>query len=99
MAIWRNSSMETFYASADAVETEPCEVRVSGNNIVVSYGSAGDYITYEGIETGEGHFKLHAPHVGGRATLHRLPGEDVLEGWWFEDGLEGMWRIHLDDEA
>jgi hypothetical protein len=33
--------------------------------------------------------------MGGIATLHKIPNEDILEGSWVERGYAGMWRIRL----
>jgi len=56
-----------------------CEVRIDGAKIVVSYDDGGP-VTYEGEAISPGHFRLACPRKKGRATLHRAPDDNVLEG-------------------
>lgn len=94
MSVWLNSSAEIFH-SEDGPRTD-CEVRIDGDEIVVSYEDDGRVI-YRGQQVGPGHFNLKCPERGGSATLHRSPGVDFIEGFWTEGGTRGMWRITLDD--
>ena len=95
MALYPKSSMEMF--SANGQWSHPCEVRIDGGKIVVSYDSDGARILYEGPEVEPGHFELVAKGVAGKATLHRFAEDVVLDGWWLEERIEGMWRITLSD--
>ena len=89
--------MEAFYEAGK--ETWPCEVRISSGEIAVSYDGDTGPVTYSGKEVAPGHFKLEVVQpVRGRATLHQMPGDSVLEGWWIEEGEQGMWRIDLNEE-
>ena len=72
-----------------------CQVRIDGNKIVVSYEQPDGLTVYEGEEFTAGHFRLTCARKGGRAMLHRAPGENVLEGSWTEGEDRGMWRIQL----
>jgi len=92
MPVFKNCEMTMF--SADGEWSHPCEVRIGSGSIAVSYEDDGP-VVYEGPELEPGHFKLKA--VNGRATLHRITDDDILEGSWFEGGYQGMWRIQLDD--
>lgn len=94
MPVFRNSDM-TMY-SADGEWSIPCEVRIDAGSIAVSYDDEDGPVVYEGTEEGAGHFRLTAPRVAGRATLHRFYADDMLEGFWVESGHEGMWRIQLE---
>jgi hypothetical protein len=97
MPVYRNSKADMYYA--DGVErNEPCEVRIGedGSIAVSSQAEDGPQV-YEGKEINSGHFTLECARKRGRATLHRVPGENVLEGWWLEGGEEGMFRIELDE--
>lgn len=99
MPIWKNSRFDTFYYDDEADCNEPCEVRIDGGRIVVSYESDGDQIVYSGNERGTGHYELTAPQANGRATLHMFEESRVLEGWWEEmwdeTKVRGMWRIFI----
>lgn len=98
MTVWHNGSMDTYTQEDDFFCNHACEVRISGGTIAVSYiGEEIGVVVYEGTEVEPGHFRLTAPSVEGRATLHRFRDDNVLEGWWHEGGDEGMWRITLDD--
>jgi len=96
MALYRNSKISTY--AADGLDSGyPCEVRIGGGSIVVSYRRDDGLVLYEGNEVESGHYNLVAQAVGGKATLHKIPNEDVLGGSWLEGGYEGMWRIELEE--
>jgi hypothetical protein len=98
MTIWKHSTMENYYASGDEKIDLHCEVRIDGEKIVVSYDDDDGPSVYEGSQTAPGHFSLALPRKKGRATLHRAPDSDFLEGHWIEAGYQGMWRIQLSEE-
>lgn len=89
--------MRTYYRDG-ACQEYPCEVNKTGSNLVVSYRADGDFIIYKGIEVEAGHFKLTAPAVNGRASLHRFADEVLFVGSWTEAGDIGTWEIELEDE-
>lgn len=95
MSIFKNSTMETFYGSDDGVGEADCEVRFQGGEIIISYATDDGHDIYRGIEEGAGHYRLTRDGGGGKATLHRFAGDDVLDGYWIEDRSTGMWRITL----
>jgi hypothetical protein len=95
--MWKHSFMTCFYADGELSETS-CQVRISRGGIAVSYADEGE-VVYEGTEDAPGHFRLACKAVNGRATLHRFPDGDMLEGFWTEGGNRGMWRIQLNDDA
>jgi hypothetical protein len=95
--MWKHSFMMCFYADGELSETS-CQVRISRGGIAVSYVDGGE-VVYEGTEDTRGHFRLACKAVNGRATLHRFPDGDILEGFWTEAGNRGMWRIQLNDDA
>ena len=95
MPLYKNSKADVYYGDDEANFGEPCEVKIEGASIVLSYKDDDTTVVYEGTEVGSGHFTLQAPSVNGKATLHKVPNESVLEGWWAEDDYEGMWRIEL----
>lgn len=86
------------YYEDDARETNiPCEVRIDNGDIVVAYDDDDGPVVYNGKEIEPGHFKLTVSGRKYRATLHRFVDDPyVLEGWWIEDGYQGMWRLTLE---
>lgn len=93
--VWSNSTMDTFYYDGEADISSACEVRIDDKGIVVSYEGDEGPVIYRGQAKGAGHFELRSTDVDGRATLHMFEGGKFLEGFWVEDGYEGMWRIKL----
>ena len=95
MTIWTHCKMSTLYCSEDgAEENYPCVVKITDDEILVEYDDEG-LVQYRGSNDAGGHFLLAAPDVEGRASLHRFPDADILEGSWVEAGYRGMWRIEL----
>ncbi len=93
MKLWRNCEADIFDYDGNVQTNEPYEVKFNGDKIVVSYkDDDGGYTVGEGQQNGKGHFFLKAESVKGRATLHMLDEEEILEGFWEEDGEEAMWR-------
>lgn len=96
MSIWKNSRMDSvYYDDTEALEDEPCEVRIDGDLIVVSYEDDDGVVIYKGKSQGAGHFQLTAPERNAKATLHMFEGSKILEGFWIEEGYKGFWRITL----
>ncbi|MBU0594257.1 MAG: hypothetical protein KKH74_11055 [Gammaproteobacteria bacterium] len=94
---YKNATCWTYYSSQEAAERMPCEVRINeeSGEIAISYESEDGYTVYSGNESGDGHYVLECEEVQGRASLHRFPSSSILEGYWEENGLKGMWRIEL----
>ena len=90
MSIWKHSLL----ASYDRERKGKCEVEILGSKVVVSYAQH-DGPFYEGEEVAPGHFELACARKSGRATLHRVQGENLLEGYWVQGQDQGMWRIQL----
>ena len=78
-------------------EDSLCDVKIDGKSIVVSYIEEGrpTAVIYKGTEHESGHYELFKEDGKGRATLHRFKDGGFLEGWWQENGMQGMWRITL----
>ena len=98
MTVYKNCLMTGYDAEPGVEETE-CEVNINEDKIVVSYfyEETKSPINYIGKASGDGHYLLECQIVKGQATLHRFPNGNILEGFWVEDGYEGMWRIELND--
>jgi hypothetical protein len=96
MPSWKHSLLASHYRRNSKGE---CKVRIDGTKIVLSYEQHDGLTVYEGEEVCPGHFSLTCARKGGRATLHRMPGEDVVEGHWVEGQNQGMWRIQLKDTS
>jgi hypothetical protein len=94
VSTWKHSLLASYYREIKG----DCQVRIDGTKIVVSYEQHDGPTVYEGEEVASGHFKLTSARKSGRATLHRMPGENLLEGHWIEGQDQGMWRIQLEDE-
>lgn len=99
MTFYRHSTVHSFYGDETPVDIGPCQVRIDNGRIEVIYeGDTGGEEVYEGTEDGDGHFKLEKRNGDGKANLHQFQNGKILDGWWSEEGDEGMWRIHLSDE-
>lgn len=97
MQTWKNSSADIiFYDMTPAyVNERGYIVRLSEDEIEVTYDDDEGAVCYRGKSKGSGHFELHAPERDGKASLHCFPDSQVLEGYWQEGGTRGMWRIRL----
>jgi hypothetical protein len=92
---WKHSLLISYHREVKG----ECQVRIGGKKIVVSYERPDGLTVYEGEELAAGHFRLTCARKGGRATLHRVPGEDLREGSWIEGQEKGMWQIKLENAA
>jgi hypothetical protein len=96
MPVWEDARVDTvYYDERVADENAPCDVRIDGDQIVVSYEDEEGKVVYTGKSHGPGHYHLAAPERKGTATLHKFEGSKFLEGFWIEDGWKGFWRITL----
>jgi len=95
MSVWKGKMDTLCYDERQADGREDCEVKIAGDEIVVSYEQYDEYVLYRGREHGTGHFVLECLEREGKATLHQIPGSLILEGYWSEEGERGMWRIAL----
>ena len=95
MQEFKNSSYETYYPDGEAEFDLECRVRIDEEMIVISYDGEDEVVTYRGHSIGPGHYKLQGDGFDGSASLHRVPGADILEGSWLEGSYRGMWRIKL----
>jgi hypothetical protein len=97
MAVWNNSKMTSLYYDTTSADISDCEVRIDGKDIIVSYREEDEQLSviWQGTEHGSGHYELTLEAGQGRASLHRFEKSTFLEGWWKEQGEEGMWRIEL----
>jgi hypothetical protein len=97
MPVFPNATSDT-YTSEGLHQNQPIQVRLDEGSIAISYQDDDGPVVYEGLEIESGHFELDCARKRGKAILHRMPGENVLEGWWLENRIEGMWRIYLNSE-
>ena len=95
MSHYKNAVSWNYYFDSAAAESASCEVRITDDQIVVSYETDEGHTVYAGSENTAGHYILESESPAGRATLHRLPDSLILEGYWEEGGSKGMWRIQL----
>lgn len=94
----RQATMTTYFGDGSPSEDWPCEVRFDDEGIVVSYWDDNGPVVYKGRMMGEGHYRLESARPEGEANLHCFRGGILFDGWWNEDGAEGMWRIKLRPE-
>jgi len=89
--------MDSYYDDGSEDDLNyPCEVKIEGNAIAVSYQEEDRSPTlYQGKEI-EGLFRLEAINGNGTATL-RLVSENALEGRWREGADTGRWHIELEE--
>lgn len=100
MEAWIKASADTlFYDDSTAYTDEFYEVYLSDGEIKVRYEVDGEYNVYIGREISSGHFELACPALAGKATLHRFPGSQILEGFWHEEGVRGAWKIRLHENT
>ena len=99
--IWKNCLMtNVYFDNEDAVENEPCVVKIEGDSILVEYededakGKAY-LVQWTGTQQGGGHYVLTCPGEQGKSTLHGFTDGKLLEGFWIEHSERGMWRIEL----
>jgi hypothetical protein len=96
MTIWKNCTCDIYYAdNAPELNDPGYEVRIDGDELVLSYEGETGWVNYRGHDAGGGHYLLSAPEVKGRGVLHRSQEVEILEGYWEESGCRGMWRVHL----
>ncbi|MFP3756244.1 hypothetical protein SB751_20320 [Cupriavidus sp. SIMBA_020] len=72
-----------------------CLIKLDAKNIALEYEDEYGQVVYTGQAEHPGHYVLRCPDRKGLATLHRMPGSSILEGFWREGDATGMWRIHL----
>lgn len=96
MTIWKNCVADLYYSNGlPKLHDSGYEVRITGDDLVISYQSDSGWIVYRGKDHGGGHYDVSCPQVKGRAMLHRLADSEFLEGNWSEDSAYGMWHITL----
>ena len=98
MNTWTRCTADIFFYDEkipDLIEDEGYIVRLSEESIEVAYDDEKGAVCYRGINTGDGHYQLTAVERNGRASLHRSPNQNVMEGYWHEGKSRGMWRITL----
>lgn len=97
MTAWNHCTADTLYYTEDSADTNETgfEVKIDDKEIVVSYEDDSGWVQYRGKNKDTGHFQLTCPERKGEASLHQFPGGKILEGFWVENGLRGMWRIYL----
>lgn len=96
MTIWKNCRVDLYYSDDTPELNDPgYEVRLTEDELVISYEGEVGWVNWKGQDLGGGHFEMVSPEVEGRAMLHRYGGSEILEGYWNEGGDHGMWRIRL----
>jgi hypothetical protein len=96
---WVEATYDALFFDASTPHTDrTCQVLLHGGHIKVRYvDDDGNPVQYVGTENGPGHFELTALMADGdgKATLHKFERSNVLEGYWCEGAIRGMWRIRI----
>ncbi len=96
MALWKNCTADIYYHDdAPELKDPGYQVRIDGDEMVISYKGDRGWVNYQGKDLGGGHYELRAPDVDGRALMRRAPDAEIIEGCWQENGWSGMWRVRL----
>ncbi len=98
----RAGKMTVYLADAEASFIEECYLRHDSQTDVLQViytDHDGVEVAYQGSQIGQCHWRLRCLQNGGEASLHAFPGSSTYEGWWVEGGIEGMWRIVVEDEG
>ena len=104
--LYRNSRMDTYRkASKDCDATtldHPVIVRLDAESIYIEINDGGEIYSYTGQAEGDGHYRMKGDRYGGvpfqsTGSLHRFANEREMDGYWREEGTEGMWRIYLEE--
>ena len=101
MTDWISARAEhfcTFEGNVDYEHGIPVQVKIEGDDITVDYSPCGATDVYIGKVEAEGSYRLFRDGGGGSGTLHKVPGRNLLEGFWDEGEARGTWRLHLDEE-
>ncbi|MBE3035639.1 MAG: hypothetical protein IMZ70_00935 [Candidatus Atribacteria bacterium] len=78
-----------------------CNVKIDEKEIRIEYANQGEHGRevhfYEAPNLGTGHFYLVKmdKYSLGKASLHFEFDSKSLVGFWYEDGMEGFWKIIL----
>ncbi len=96
MPVYENCEVTTYKGGGSYRSN--CDVDIHDGLITVSYRDNGSMAVYESKESSQdkGHFNLTPAATNGRAALHLVPNQNVLEIWRLEGRCEGMWRIELE---
>jgi hypothetical protein len=95
MTLWKNCRADIYYTDESDLNDPGYEVRITDDEMVISYEGDSGWVNYAGKDLGGGHYALISPEVKGRAMMHRAPESEIIEGNWSEEGCHGMWRLHL----
>jgi hypothetical protein len=98
MTVFAKSAVEFFYNTGRPSRNVTGAVRLESDEVTVEYPGEHGQERYFGKALAPGHYELRCIEIGGRATLHRFPGSDYLEGYWSQDHHYGMWRVQLINE-
>ena len=97
MEVFDRALMDTYCADGIYFD-HPCKVRIDEEMLVIEYLNESEQCAYRGHSSGQGHYRLQGVHTKADATLHRFADAKILEGFWAENGEQGMWRIRLSDD-
>jgi hypothetical protein len=94
MSIWKNCTLCSVTTATNNKSRIPCEVRIEGNSLVISYADDKGPAVYMGSRVEADRFSLACIARNGRATAHFV-NDHTLEGTAEDDEGIGEFRIEL----
>jgi hypothetical protein len=108
MDIYTFAELTIYYTNRGSDDGVRCRVQISEDHCTVVFDQVEGTDKQVSVATWSGkgvngHYELSGEVSGRnkakcRATLHRFPGATVLDGFWQENALTGMWRIKLSNK-
>lgn len=101
MAVYQATMETVYYTDKPASSDVPCELKIDGDDIVVSINYPTYISVYTGKKLSEGHYRLECKDANSVATLHCFDKGKIFEGYWYvkedqdNDAGRGFWRIYI----
>ena len=86
-------------AGGSRFDDDDCDVRLEGDQLVVTYWDENGAVVFDGSRDEGGVFDLWCRSRPRRAELHFCEENRALEGSWSERESRGTWRIELCGDA
>ncbi len=94
--VWEGCRVEVVpEAGASPFDDDDCDVRLEGDQLVVTYWDEDGVVVFDGNRDADGKFDLWCRSRPRRAELRFCEENRVLEGSWSERENRGSWRIEL----
>ena len=81
MPTWKNCTCDIYYRDEGSELNAPgYEICINGDQLTISFQGTQGRIAYRGSDLGGGHYELTTDLIEGRASVHRAPNSEVIEG-------------------